>query len=83
MLGRKLEGVQANGRSIVKQAKDPQDVWRWVVTEVDPVVPKLDAATETINLWSSTVRSSHFAIFLQSSGANSETTLIELETAID
>ena len=83
VLGRKLEGVQANGRSIVKQAKDPQDVWRWAVTEVDPLVPTLDAATSTIDLWSSTVRPGHFAIFLLTSGASSEATLIDLKTAID
>ena len=75
--------MQANGRSTVKQAKDPQDEWRWAVTEVDPLVPNLDTATETIDLWSSTIRSSHFAIFSQASGAKAEQTLVESETAID
>ena len=83
MLRRKLEGMQTNGRATVKQAKDPQDVWYWVVTEVGPLVLILDAATETIDLWSSMVRSSHFAIFSQASGAKAEQTLIDLKASID
>jgi hypothetical protein len=83
VLGRKLEGMDTNGRSIIKHTLDKNNVWYWARNEVTMLTEQLDAVGTTIYMWSSTMRSSTFALFLKVNGNTAESILIKIKTDID